>query len=233
MGTYLDVSAMSAYLSSGVNNATISLNGTNKVGPCLLAAMQWMIVNVCGKSTVFPSTCQPKKKIILEKKLKKSLKKKIKELGYQPSVPWYINPSFGSLEKYPNLSSGTFGWNFQFADLESGKASLSPIFSVKWISSCHVMVVWPENTKNRNMIASWINWLAQAWVKDLGEKISKSINNSKTMWLHLYRAGVAAWRGSGCVKLADAATTLEKVISCARFKRKKPATSAIRIPPPT
>ena len=51
------------YLSSGVNNATISLNGTNKVGPCLLAAMQWMIVNVCGKSTVFPSTCQPKKKI--------------------------------------------------------------------------------------------------------------------------------------------------------------------------
>ena len=72
---YLDVSVMSAYLSSGVNNATISLNGTNKVGPCLLAAIQWMIVNVCGKSTVFPSTCQPKKKIILEKKLKKSLKK--------------------------------------------------------------------------------------------------------------------------------------------------------------
>ena len=59
---WADVSAMSAYLSSGVNNATISLNGTNKVGPCLLAAIQWMIVNVCGKSTVFPSTCQPNKK---------------------------------------------------------------------------------------------------------------------------------------------------------------------------
>ena len=53
------------------------------------------------------------------------------------------------------------------------------------------------------------------------------------MWLHLYRAGVAAWRGSGCVKLADAAATLENVITCARFKLKKPATFAIRISQPT
>ena len=80
------ISYHNSHLSSTENISTISLNGTKRVGPLLFADTQCIMVKKWGFSTVFPSTCHP-------------------------SVPWYIKPSFGSLEKYPKRGSGTLGWN--------------------------------------------------------------------------------------------------------------------------